>query len=359
MADRLSFAAQCLRGQPTRSIHAEDLEFWDRSHLLLPIADVLNRHGQLALFSPEASERVTHVRRIAAVSEAGERRTLGEVLSVLADADVDALLLKGAALSYTVYPLPWLRARSDVDLLVRPGSMQRVDAALSRIGFEAAREVSHPLITRQRHFARTRGLRVAIDVHEALVNPPVLRTLPEFDALYSRAQVVRGLPVAAKGLSTPDALLHALVHRVAHHNSSDNLLWLYDMHLLVRRMSAAEWVALTATAEQSRVCRIALDGLRALAAVLETDVPHDVMRRLDAARDEPSAALLGGWLTEWLLQGINLKSLPGVRARAELVRAHLAPPPGELSNGADRRWRLPLRYAGRVLHGSLKWLRPI
>jgi hypothetical protein len=296
---------------------------------------------------------------VAAAAEAAERRAISEVLGAFDAAGIGALLLKGAALSYTVYPLPWLRARSDVDLLVRPGAIARVEQVLAGIGYSAAREVSHPLITQQRHFSRTRGLHVVLDVHEALANPLVLRTLPDFGLLEHRAQAVTGLPVAAKALGTADALLHALVHRVAHHNSSVDLLWLYDMHLLVGRMSQADWNILADTAERSRVCQISVDGLRILAGTLHTHIPHEVLQRLASVRREPSAALLGGALTEWRLQWINLKSVRGVRTRLELLRAHLLPPPSELQTPARAGWRLPVRYAVRAVRGSRKWWQPI
>ena len=140
-------------------------------------------------------------------------------------------------------------------------------------------------------------------------------------------------------MSTPDALLHALVHRVAHHNSSIDALWLYDMHLLVAHMEASEWDTFAAVAENSRVCRIAADGLEQLRTVFGTPVPQAVRTRLRKADGEESAALLGGTLTELRLQWINFTSLPGMRDRAAFLRAHLLPPVGELQSGRQAQWR--------------------
>ena len=355
-------AASCLSGErPPRSISEADVRYWAATDLLLPICDILERRVDrtLALLPDASAAMVDDVRRAAAASEAGERHVIGQVLIALGEAGVVPLLLKGAALSYTVYREPWLRARSDVDLLIPPGVMERVAQALQPLGFEAAREVCHPLVTRQRHFIRDVVFRVAIDIHETLVNPPVLRTLPEYDILVERAQALPGLSASAKALGTADALLHALVHRVAHHNSSVDLLWLYDMHLLVARMGAADWTLLVDTARTSRVCRIALDGLQLLAATLQTDVPDIILSELAQARGEPSAALLGGALTEWRLQWINWRSLRGASTRIEFVRAHLTPPAGELSFGTQPTWRLPSHYLVRAVRGARKWLAPI
>jgi hypothetical protein len=359
--EALRLAAECLRGEPSRPIRASDVHCWREAHLLLPIADAMQRRGTLRTtqWSTSARDMLAAVQRLGAATEAAERHAVREVLSTLRNVTAGVLLLKGVALSYTVYPAPWLRARSDIDLMVPPGSMLQVASALQSSGFLATRESTHPLVTRQRHFTRQRGLRVALDVHETLVNPVVFRTLPEFDVLCARAQPVPMLAEDAKALSTPDALLHALVHRVAHHNSSIDVLWLYDMHLLVDRMDARHWATLLETAEQSQVARIALDGLDLLVATFGSTVPAAVMQRLGMARGEASAALLGGELTEWQLQWINFKSLPNLRERAAFVRAHVAPPASDLPFDRHASWRLPFGYVARVMCGVRKWTQPI
>jgi hypothetical protein len=355
-------AARLLAGaHPDSPITRAEFEAWHEEQLLLAVGDVVERrHGHFNELLPlEMRERYVASRYAAVAVDAGERQVIGQVLRALAQAGVPALLLKGAALAYTVYPAPWIRARSDIDLLVPPGTMTCVAGALTQLDFEPAREVTHPLITRQRHFIRGQGLRAAVDVHETLVNPPVLRTLPAFDILYARSQPVSGLPVAAKGLSAADALMHALVHRVAHHNSSVDLLWLYDMHLLAQQMELSDWEQFVDTCMQSRVSRIAADGLQLLVDVLRSPVPSGVIERLQAVEGEASAALLGGTLTELRLQWVNFKSLHGVGERVEFIRAHVAPPSSDVSFGSRARWNLPWRYAVRAVFGARKWLRPI
>jgi hypothetical protein len=351
-----------LRGErPRGQITREEFESWERAHVLLAIGDVVERsHGRFSELLPDdVRERYTTARQSAAAVEAGERHAIAHLIAALREIGVPALLLKGAGLAYTVYAAPWLRARSDIDVMVPAGTMPHVADALARLAFEPVREVTHPLITRQRHFVRTGAFRVAVDVHETLVNPPVLRTLPAFDVLYARAQRVTAISPDAHALGTDDALLHALVHRVAHHNSSVDLLWIYDMHLIAERMTPDAWERFVENCVQSRVCCIAADGLDVLVDVLRSPVPVEVIARVSAVPNEPSAALLGGELTELGLEWINFKNLRGVRERLKFVRAHLAPPPGDVSFGAHAGWRLPVRYVARAVLGARKWLRPI
>lgn len=361
VANQAQRAASYLAGEPPPGrAAADELGFWRDTQLLLPLVEAVRRHGDLStLLDAEARDVYRAELRAAAAADAGERRVLLEVLASLRHAGVRGLLLKGVALAYTVYAASWLRARSDVDLLVPPGSLPTVVSALTRIGFAPDTEVVHPLVTRQRHLVRSQGFAVALDIHETLVNPPILRSLPDFEMLFARAQPVPRLSPMALALSTDDALLHALVHRVAHHNSSVDLLWLYDMHLLAQRMSPAEWERLVHTCAEARVSRIAGNGLRVLADVLRSPVPVDVLTRLDSVQGEPSAALLGGELTELRLQWINFKSLRGVRDRASFLRAHLAPPSQHVGFGRASRWRIPFSYVRRVVFGVRKWLQPI
>lgn len=332
----------------------------DRLTDLRLLAATLFERGELTgAWEAEDWAKIADERRAAAARAAAERQLVAEVVMALERAGAPALLLKGMALAYTVYPQPWLRPHADVDLLVPPGTGSVVRECLTRRGYAPEIEISHPLLTTQSHYTRSGPVALALDVHETLVNPYVLRTLPTYDELFARAQRIAALGASARALSTADALLHALVHRVAHHNSSVDRLWLYDMHLLATELSDEEWRLIARTATRASVCALAADGLTRLAEVQPELVPAWVLSEMAAAHGEPSAALLGGTMTELRLQLINFRSLPDLRTRAQFVRAHLAPPSAELGGKPLPRWRLPARYLTRIVHGVRKWTTPI
>lgn len=290
---------------------------------------------------------------------AAERRAIAALARTLAGVGVTPLVLKGAALAHTVYAAPWERPHSDVDLMIpadRAGTVHRVLVAM---GYEPAREVLHPLLTGQRHYHHRGPLGIALDVHTRLVNPWVFRDLPDYDELAGRAVPIPALGPHARALSRPDALLHALVHRVAHHNSSDDPLWLSDIALLAAGMSGDAWRLLVSLVHRAGVRAIARDGLRAAGADAGAVVPLWVLDAMDGGASEASAALLGGRLTEWRLQWINFRSLPDWRTRARFVRAHVAPPPDQLTTDVGTGWRRVARYVARVVYGLRKWAAPI
>jgi hypothetical protein len=286
---------------------------------------------------------------------AAERGAIATLARNLVGVGVTPLVLKGAALAHSVYAVPWERPHSDVDVMIpadRAGAVHRV---LVEMGYEPAREVLHPLLTGQRHYYHRGPLGIALDVHTRLVNPWVLRNLPDYDELAGRAVPVPALGPHARVLSRPDALLHALVHRVAHHNSSDDPLWLSDIALLAAGMSGDGWRLVVSLADRAAVRAIARDGLLAARARAGAAVPPWVLDAMHGGAGEASAALLGGRLTEWRLQWINFCSLPDWRTRARFVRAHVAPPPDQLTMDVGTGWRRAARYAARVARGLRKW----
>ena len=78
--------------------------------------------------------------REAAMADLFRERELRRLLERLAAAGVNALLLKGAGLAYTVYPAPHLRPRGDVDLLIARADLEAADRALLAGGWLRAVE---------------------------------------------------------------------------------------------------------------------------------------------------------------------------------------------------------------------------
>ena len=153
------------------------------------------------------------------------------------------------------------------------------------------------------------------------------------------------------------------MHRAGHANApyysdgraylgGDRLIWLWDIHLLVTRMSddeLAEFVAL-ATAKQLKA--ICLDALDACVERFATPVAPSVLAGLaHAGRTEPSARYLSGGRTRQMIG--DFLALDGAAQRARWLK-ELAFPPADYMRGkypdAATHW-LPVLYARRGLHG--------
>jgi hypothetical protein len=300
--------------------------------------------------------------RGAAVVEAAREHELRAVLAGLAGAGVRPILLKGEALARTHYPRPELRPRADVDLMIPEGSRDVVASALVTLGYRRQSEVDGSLTTGQYHFEKAdpHGILPVLDVHWRVSNVLVVADVLTYQEIARDAVSVAALGPHAWSPSSVHALLVACVHRVAHHDDSDHLLWLFDVHLLGRALSADERVAFTRLASERQVraiCGKTLELAEAAFGGLDAGWIRSLADVAGAA--EPSAALLGGALRRIDILKSDLEATDGWRLRLRLLREHLFPRPQFMYEryGTTLRTALPLLYVHRTLTGLPKWFR--
>ncbi|MGH9311516.1 MAG: nucleotidyltransferase family protein, partial [Vicinamibacterales bacterium] len=239
-------------------------------HLMLATALTPDTRRQ-----PWVAELLREVRTSATFHERRDAMLRG-LLDALCAGNVDTLLIKGAALSHTHYPEPYMRHRVDIDLLVRRSDVDRAQRVLECHGWSRDVESDAELATGQRHYTKLLGAggRVErVDLHWRVANPLVFARALSFDELHARAVPIPSLGAAARTLAPADALLLACLHRVAHHagdTAAPALLWLTDICLIVERLDRLErdrFLALAARESLRAVCR---DGLGAAAARLDS-----------------------------------------------------------------------------------------
>jgi hypothetical protein len=307
--------------------------------------------------------------RLAAMDSAGKALAWeGELIAVLkqlADSGVDALLLKGAALAYTLYPKPELRPRGDTDLLVAPERRMRAHEILLGAGYRAAEAAGGSLASYQATYTRRLGpgARHVIDLHWRLNNAQVFARAFAFDELAAAAVRVPALGPEARTVQPVHALMLACLHRVGHlgaplevagepYLEANRLIWLYDIHLLAAALSPSDWSRLADLAQAKGLRAVCLDGLQVTRRHLGTRLPGDVLARLAAPGPPELAAqyLAAGGLQRHLL---DLRALPGWRARLRLLQEWVFPPADYMLRKYETasRWRLPWLYWRRAVAG--------
>jgi hypothetical protein len=98
---------------------------------------------------------------------------LAEVLEAFQRASIDTIVLKGAALAWTIYPAPAMRPMRDVDLLVPPTAARTAQALLRRLRFEASvsgrrfgRNAHHlPIASRSQN-----GVTISVEIHRDVLS---------------------------------------------------------------------------------------------------------------------------------------------------------------------------------------------
>lgn len=284
---------------------------------------------------------------------------LAEVLSALARRGVEALILKGTALAYDLYPAPELRPRSDTDLLIARDDLPAVRATMLALGFEEHPSSGDEHGLRQAVFTRAPGM--VYDVHWAATNVPAFDAVLQFAELRTRALELPLLGPHARGLSHVDALLMACIHRVAHHHDSDRLIWLVDIDLLRQRLSRQEHERFWRLASEGRVVGVCARSIEVADAWLSR-TPHDLADEFlspdELTRDEPSRAFLDRDITHGGVLAASLRALPW-RARIERLRQVAFPPAAFMRQrfGARHAVTLPWWYFYRGLRGVTRLFR--
>lgn len=190
---------------------------------------------------------------------------LGDVLAATSAAGIQAVVLKGAALSHIVYPEPGLRPMSDLDILVSESDLWRARGLLTELGFSApASPESTPL---HRHLPaatiRKEGLLVQVEIHHKLLSSyfdnavsylgswltrikptQSSRASTELNGLTEPPRPFTLAGVAAYTLGHEDMLGHLCRHLVSHVNVWDfgRLIWVADIVSFAERFaSEVDW----------------------------------------------------------------------------------------------------------------------
>jgi hypothetical protein len=272
------------------------------------------------LFSQAAKPQVL----ASMVQEAELRR----VLVAMQTLGLDGLLLKGTALAFWAYPLPHLRACSDLDVLLASYADGR--ALASKLCADAGYVQSSPGEDMGYEFTCRKqvapGVDLELDLHWQLVNAPLFAQVFSYDELVRSARPIPALGSAARGLHPVHALVHACLHRAANVASErqDTLKWLYDICILACQLSEMDRAQLLATCERKqvvRVCGAALQAAQTYWPGTKLDPVLDMLGK-SSTPDAFDAADLLDWHHA---QKLNFQALPTWGARLLWLKERICP----------------------------------
>jgi hypothetical protein len=132
-------------------------------------------------------------------------RILRDVLTAYGAAGIQALVLKGAALSHLVYPEPGLRPMSDLDILVPASDLWRAQRLLADLGFDAPLPSSPTLPPRHLPAAtlQAEGLLVQVEIHHRLLSNYLDDAISYVRALLWTSRRLQSLDVRPKPTARP------------------------------------------------------------------------------------------------------------------------------------------------------------
>lgn len=317
-------------------------------------SELLRQGHWQALPASVKSALERRARREAAL-ELLRRNEIAKIVSELHAVDVPVLILKGAALAHTHYSAPSLRPCRDVDLFIQRDDYKTAATVIASSGYERVRSIESEIHTQRLFVTPANPVVHRIDLHWAISNRPAFASMLSFDECRASAIEVPPLGPAAWGTSQIHSLLLACIHRVAHHGGFNRLIWLYDIRLLVERLSKEQLQEFWYLAREKRLVALCSAAFRETAASVgcSAEVFHDAPT---PRRAEPSASYLVGPVSQLRDVMLDVKGTIGLRAKARLLLSHLLPDRLHMRTayGARGPGSLAAAYCRRALLGVWK-----
>lgn len=230
------------------------------------------------------------------------KRLLFSSLDALEAKGVRPVLLKGVGLGARLYPGPFLRPTSDVDLLVAARELPAARAALRGLGLSPKADSDDFYPEAYRHHEAFAGPQGLVEVHFRLMAN--WGEVWDSAALLERAVAGRLDGRAVRYLCPEDELVYLALHAANH--LLGRVGWLYDLKLFVLAYPALDWARVVATAKEARLSGPAFYALdaahRRVGAAVSgralDELAPSLLRVAAARRLFSEERLLDGFLTE-------------------------------------------------------------
>jgi Uncharacterised nucleotidyltransferase len=329
------------------------LDALDRSKQHVPdeLADALRRESR---FVADQNERA--MTRLARIAE------------TFARADVDMLVLKGAALVQMLYANPGHRPMCDIDLLVRSRDAAKTDVLLQELGFVRGRNLLrkdfYPRFHYEADYEAVGPHPLRLDVHVRPWRPlRYAQTVCE-NAFRSDARALHSHEATIRVPSPTNMLIHLLCHAAFH--GCGRLLWLIDIHRFAKRYGREiDWTRFIDNVNAwhlTHAARLAADASESVfGRFLPADVRDHLRTRRIGWRDRMTVYQSPRDFASPVMRTItDMLCTPGVRFRLGYLRAVMLPDRNHLaetygSRHAGWMWcalarRALLRPLARALH---------
>jgi hypothetical protein len=302
--------------------------------------------------------------RLQGIWESSHHAMMAKVLGQLAEAGVDALVMKGTALAYAFYDDPAIRKRGDSDVLVRRSQLDTARLALRDAGLVPHGDYHFGQETWRQQ--RGKGFVHYVDLHWEVTGPPSLRHMLDVEECFEHAVALPRLAPSARMIEPVQALLRGAINQALHgvHGyfegaeklfEESRLIWHYDAHLLAGSFDEADWQRLVDLATSRGLAPMVAKLLAGAQQTCGTEIPVDVVARLEAS---DAASRFTEYLAKKGAMGrmvMDLRAARGGRDVRELLSLHLLPSPEHMRQRFPEKqdWPHALLHAYRLVAGAL------
>lgn len=295
---------------------------------------LLEHDGALRTWPKPAAQAIREEGYNQSFWETSHRETVDRLLEGLSVAGIEAIVMKGSALAYSIYTKAALRRRGDSDIVIVSGTRKGTRAVLRSCGFEPCGDVRALQEGWQRYAPP--GFIHQIDLHWRINASAAISQRLEATDPFARTIELARLSPHARGLTPAQNLILICLNRTAHKAlgyklgkeklfDGDRLIWAIDIDLITRAFGPEDWARLVDRTSVGGTSRIVASGLAFAERVCGSAIPQDVTSRLADVEDEfDLAALLDPQYSTrrfWL----DLAASPTLVERARLLRHTLFP----------------------------------
>lgn len=334
------------------------------------IAFLLNAQANRLTTWPEGlMERMAEEARLIALWETTHHHCVSKVLDGLSKTGVEATVMKGTALAYSLHEEPATRRRGDTDLLVQPKDQERTRAVLQKLGWYR-KDDPHGLYYQEGWLHDAAGFFVhSIDLHWEPSDRPVLQSILPLSEFFDDRRPVPKLHPAAYRPHPALMILHATINQKWHalhgyHSESGRLtsprrlIWSVDLDLLCQSMADTDWQKLEAHCDAHGVGALVAEALRGMQIDLGNRVPEASLAKFEERPLDPTIAAYFANPDSLSQFWIDVKKARSLRQKASLVITRAFPPRAHLVEKypASAKWptaflqgRLLIETAGRVV----------
>jgi len=291
-------------------------------------------------------------------------RQIGEMGEAFRDSGVRALILRGPALAWSVYPDPALRPASDIDLLVHPEQVPLARETLKGLGYRCLSqrfEVAADFFREEDfiHRDNPRG-HLPVDLHwtQWELHPFFeSRRGSGVESLFSRAVKITLSNAEYETLHPLDALVQSAIHLALVHRQEMRLIWIQDIALLCRQLEGPDdWEELKKRSVDWRARRATESSLKMAEHWSGLEIPEAMGDFSHWPRPAKDELVIWSTMTKYDWTSLLLKrSMARPFKVKAMIRSllHLLFPPADIVRQCyppSREWLLPLSYGRRLGH---------
>ena len=283
-----------------------------------------------------------------------------KLFTALDESKIPFVVLKGWALSHSVYPRPHQRPKTDIDILIPENYKSDVIAIFEQLNYSNPRGWEPKAIIDQFTMCKpiAKGVNASVDVHLKISDDKLVHQALSWEYIYSNAHTNKSL--SAKIPSKSLLIIHASVHLLHHYSHGDfvKLIWLYDIHLIIMKCSESDISQLIEMLRNTNLAQPTKRVIQDVLAIIPNPKTQLLLEQIEGIAGSPQFDYL---LDEPSLARSYIRKVnqtEGFRLKLAVLREIFFPPKEEIFRkyGKVSTITLPYYYVLRIVSGTVKRL---